>query len=225
MMSISDWPIAERPREKLLQRGAEYLSDAELLAVFLRTGTINKTAVDIGRDLIKHFGSLRHLLESSPENVLAQEGIGPAKYALLMASLELGRRHLAQSLDDKELLTNPQMVKSFLRSRLRHQRHEVFAALFLDTQNKLLGFETLFEGTLDSCAVHPREVVKRALALHAASIIFAHNHPSGHAEPSAADKSITERLKSALALIDVRVLDHLVIGDSEIVSLAERGWI
>jgi DNA repair protein RadC len=224
-MAITDWPSAERPREKLLQRGAEYLSDAELLAVFLRTGTANKTAVDIGRDLIKHFGSLRHVLESSSEQVLAQEGIGPAKYALLMASLELGRRHLAQSLGEKELLTNPQMVKSFLRARLRHQPHEVFAALFLDTQNQLLAFEELFQGTLDSCAVHPREVVKRALALHAASVIFAHNHPSGHAEPSAADKSITERLKSALALIDVRVLDHLVIGDRDIVSLAERGWL
>lgn len=224
-MAIRDWPTAERPREKLLQRGAEYLSDAELLAVFLRTGTVNKTAVDIGRDLIKHFGSLRHLLESPSEKVLAEEGIGPAKYALLMASVELGRRHLAQSLGEKELLTNPQMVKSFLRARLRHQPHEVFAALFLDTQNQLLAFEELFQGTLDSCAVHPREVVKRALALHAASIIFAHNHPSGHAEPSAADKNITERLKSALALIDVRVLDHLVIGDKDIVSLAERGWI
>ncbi len=224
-MSITDWPLAERPREKLLQRGAEHLSDAELLAVFLRTGTINKTAVDIGRDLIKQFGSLRQLLEATPDTVLAQEGIGPAKYALLMASVELGRRHLAQTLDDKELLTNPQMVRSFLRSRLRHHQHEMFAALFLDTQNKLLAFEILFQGTLDSCAVHPREVVKRAIALHAASIIFAHNHPSGHAEPSAADKSITERLKGALALIDVRVLDHLVIGERDIVSLAERGWI
>ena len=224
-MSISDWPIAERPREKLLQRGAEYLSDAELLAVFFRTGTTNKTAVDIGRDLIKHFGSLRHLLESTPESVLAQEGIGPAKYALLMASLELGRRHLAQSLTEKELLTNPQMVKNFLRAKLRHQSHEVFAALFLDSQNRLLSFETLFTGTLDSCAVHPREVVKRALALHAASIIFAHNHPSGCAEPSAADRQITQHLKSALALLDIRVLDHLIVGNSEVVSLAERGLV
>lgn len=224
-MAISDWPAPERPREKLLDKGAEYLSDAELLAVFLRTGTVNKTAVDIGRDLIRHFGSLRQVLEAPSHEVLAQEGIGSAKYALLMASLELGRRHLLQALGDRELLTSPQMVKSFLRSQLRHQRHEVFAALFLDTQNRLLAFEILFEGTLDSCAVHPREVVKRALAFHAAGLIFAHNHPSGHAEPSAADKSITDRLKAALALIEVRVLDHLVIGDSAIVSLAERGWI
>lgn len=224
-MAIKDWPTDERPREKLLQRGAEILSDAELLAVFLRTGTVNKTAVDIGRDLVRVFGSLRQLLEAPADAVLAQEGIGTAKYALLMASLELGRRHLAQSLDEKELLTNPHMVKAFLRAKLRHQNHEVFAALFLDSQNRLLSFEVLFTGTLDSCAVHVREVVKRALALHAASIIFAHNHPSGYAEPSAADKQITIRLKDALALIDIRVLDHFVVGNSEVVSLAERGWI
>ena len=224
-MAISDWPIDERPREKLLQRGAEFLSDAELLAVFLRTGTVNKTAVDIGRDLIKHFGSLRHLLEAPSTDVLQQEGIGQAKYALLMASLELGRRHLAQTLAERELLTSPAMVRTFLHSQLRHHRHELFAALFLDTQNRLLAFEVLFEGTLDSCAVHPREVLKRAMALHAAGVIFAHNHPSGHAEPSAADRNITERLKSALALVEVRVLDHLVIGERDIVSLAERGWL
>lgn len=224
-MAIKDWPTDDRPREKLLQRGADVLSDAELLAVFLRTGTPNKTAVDIGRDLMRGFGSLRQLLDAPAEAVLAQEGIGTAKYALLMASLELGRRHLAQSLTEKELLTNPQMVKNFLRAKLRHQSHEVFAALFLDSQNRLLSFETLFTGTLDSCAVHPREVVKRALALHAASVIFAHNHPSGCAEPSAADKQITQRLKSALALIDIRVLDHLIVGNSEVVSLAERGWV
>lgn len=224
-MPITDWPADERPREKLLQRGAHFLSDAELLAVFLRTGTTRKTAVDIGRDLMSHFGSLRNLLESDADRVLSREGIGPAKYALLMASMELGRRHLEQTLNTGDLLTSPGMVRSFLRSRLRHQRHEVFAALFLDTQNRLLSFEELFRGTLDSCAVHPREVVKRALALHAAGVIFSHNHPSGHAEPSAADRQITERLKSALALVDVRVLDHLVVGDGDIISLAERGWL
>lgn len=224
-MAISDWPAEERPREKLLQRGAEFLSDAELLAVFLRTGTTRKTAVDIGRDLLKHFGSLRHLLEAPCAEVLQQEGIGEAKYALLMASQELGRRYLAQTLAERELLTSPAMVRTFLQAQLRHHRHELFAALFLDTQNRLLAFEVLFEGTLDSCAVHPREVVKRAISLHAANVILAHNHPSGHAEPSAADKSITDRLKHALALIDIRVLDHLVIGEREIVSLAERGWV
>jgi DNA repair protein RadC len=224
-MAITDWPADERPREKLLLRGPRFLSDAELLAVFLRTGTSRKTAVDIGRDLIRRFGSLRNLLESEPPAVLAQEGIGPAKYALLMASLELGRRHLEQTLAAGDLLTSPGMVRSFLRSRLRHRRHEVFAALFLDTQNRLLAFEELFQGTLDSCAVHPREVVKRAISLHAASVIFAHNHPSGHAEPSTADRQITDRLKSALALVDIRVLDHLVVGDSDIISLAERGWL
>jgi DNA repair protein RadC len=225
MMSITDWPADERPREKLLHRGPHFLSDAELLAVFLRTGTTRKTAVDIGRDLIGRFGSLRNLLESDAASVMAQEGIGPAKYALLIASLELGRRHLEQTLTAGDLLTSPGMVRSFLRSRLRHQRHEVFSALFLDTQNRLLSYEELFRGTLDSCAVHPREVVKRAIALHAAAVIFAHNHPSGHAEPSVADRQITERLKSALALVDVRVLDHLVVGDGDVVSLAERGWI
>lgn len=224
-MAIKDWPTQERPREKLLQQGVEALSDAELLAVFLRTGTVNKTAVDIGRDLVAHFGSLRQLLEAPAEQVLAQEGIGSAKYALLMACLELGRRHLAQSLADKELLTSPHMVKTFLRAQLRHHKHEVFAALFLDSQNRLLNFEILFTGTLDSCAVHPREVVKRALALHAASVIFAHNHPSGYAEPSAADQQITERLKAALALLEIRVLDHLIVGERDVTSLAERGCI
>lgn len=224
-MPITDWPADERPREKLLLRGPHFLSDAELLAVFLRTGTARRTAVDIGRDLIGRFGSLRNLLESDPDDVLAQEGMGPAKYALLMASLELGRRHLEQTLTAGDLLTSPAMVRNFLRSRLRHRRHETFAALFLDTQNRLLGFEELFQGTLDSCAVHPREVVKRAIALHAAAVILAHNHPSGHAEPSVADRQITARLKQALALVDIRVLDHLVVGDSEIVSLAERGWV
>jgi DNA repair protein RadC len=224
-MSIKDWPSDDRPREKLLQRGADTLSDAELLAVFLRTGTPNKSAVDIGRDLMVRFGSLRQLLDAPPPSVLAQEGIGTAKYALLMASLELGRRHLAQSLSEKELLTNPLMVKNFLRAKLRHQNHEVFAALFLDSQNRLLSFETLFTGTLDSCTVHVREVLKRALSLHSASIIFAHNHPSGHAEPSAADIDITKRLKAALELIDIRVLDHFIVGNCEVVSLAEHGLL
>lgn len=224
-MAIKDWPNAERPREKLLNRGAEVLSDAELLALFLRTGTVNKTAVDIGRDLIKQFGSLRQLLEAPTEHVLAQEGIGSAKYALLQASLELGRRYLAQSLLEKELLTSPQMVKSFLRAHLRHHQQELFAALFLDNQNRLIRFEVLFTGTLDNCAVHPREVLKRSLALHAASLILAHNHPSGYPEPSAADHSITERLKSALALVDIRVLDHLIVGEYEVVSFAERGLL
>ncbi len=224
-MAITDWPAEERPREKLLHGGPHLLSDAELLAVFLRTGTARRTAVDIGRDLIRHFGSLRELLESEPRDVMAHEGIGPAKYALLMASLELGRRHLSQSLAQGDLLTSPALVRSFLKAKLRHHPHEIFAAIFLDTQNRLIAFEELFRGTLDSCAVHPREVVRRGLTHHAASVIFSHNHPSGHAEPSPADRQITERLKSALALVDIRVLDHLVVGDSDVVSLAERGWI
>ena len=224
-MAIKDWPNAERPREKLLEQGASSLSDAELLALFLRTGTVNKSAVDIGRDLIKQFGSLRCLLEAPTEQVLAQEGIGEAKYSLLQASLELGRRYLAQSLAEKELLTSPQMVKSFLRAQLRHHQQELFAALFLDNQNRLIRFEILFTGTLDSCAVHPREVLKRALALHSASLILAHNHPSGYPEPSAADHSITERLKSALALVDIRVLDHFIVGEYEVISFAERGLL
>ncbi|PTQ89165.1 RadC family protein [Agitococcus lubricus] len=225
MMPITEWPSAERPREKLLTRGANYLSDAELLAIFLRTGTSQKSAVDIGRDLLTQFGSLRELLEAPAEQILAQNGIGEAKYALLLASVELGRRHLAQSLSERDLLTTPSMVKQFLRAQLRHYKHEVFTALFLDSQNRFLAFEQLFNGTIDACSIHPREVVKRALAHHASRVIFAHNHPSGHAEPSAADHHITARLTSALALLDIQVLDHFIIGEREIISLAERGQL
>ncbi|MDF2446700.1 MAG: hypothetical protein K0S46_1936 [Moraxellaceae bacterium] len=224
-MPITDWPETERPREKLLARGAAALSDAEILALFIRTGTRGRTALDLARDWLAHFGSLRGLLEAGPECVAALPGLGPAKYAELQAALELGQRHLATTLERSDVMASPEATRHFLSHRLRGLRREVFAVLFLDTQHRLIAFEELFQGTLDSCSVHPRQVVERALTLNAAAVILAHNHPSGIAEPSAADRHITERLRQALDLIEVRVLDHLVIGEGRAASFAERGWL
>ncbi|RMD71935.1 MAG: JAB domain-containing protein [Gammaproteobacteria bacterium] len=223
-MPIKDWPKEERPREKLLERGAGALSDAELLAVLLRTGVKGKTAVDLARDFLADFGGLRGLLEADLK-ALQGKGLGKAKYAQLQAALELSRRHLLETLKRGDALTSPELTKSYLKARLRDYPHEVFACLFLDNRHRIIAFEELFRGTIDGASVHPREVVKRVLAHNAAAVIFAHNHPSGVAEPSGADRSITLRLKEALALIDVRVLDHVIIGDREATSLAERGWL
>lgn len=224
-MAIRDWPAAERPREKLLQRGAAALSDAELLAIFLRTGVTGLSAVDLARQLIGDFGGLRPLLEADCKNFCRHKGLGEAKYVQLQATLELGRRHLLATLQRGDALSSPDDTRRFLAARLRDYPHEVFAALFLDNRHRVIAFEELFSGTIDGASVHPREVVKRALAHNAAALILAHNHPSGVAEPSRADESITRRLKEALALVEIRVLDHLVVGDGEIVSLAERGLI
>lgn len=224
-MSIRDWPAAERPREKLLQHGAAALSDAELLAIFLRTGVAGVSAVDLARRLLHAFGGLRSLLEADLEQFSAHLGLGPAKYAQLQAVLEMARRHLAERLQRESALESPQAVRDYLKAMLRHQPHEVFGCLFLDAKHRVLAFETLFHGSIDSASVYPREVVKRALAHNAAALILTHNHPSGVAEPSEADRQLTERLKAALALVEVRVLDHFVVGDGEPLSMAERGWL
>jgi DNA repair protein RadC len=225
MVAIRDWPAGERPREKLLARGPGALSDAELLAIFLRTGAHGKTAVDLAREVLQAWGGLRPLLEAERSRFCAMHGLGEAKYAQLQAVLEMGRRHLHEQLQRDTALDNPDTTRRYLLSRLRHHQHEVFACLFLDNRHRIICFEELFHGTIDGASVHPREVVKRALHHNAAAVILAHNHPSGIAEPSRADIQITRRLVEALALVDIRVLDHLVIGDAEGVSLAERGQL
>ena len=222
-MAIKDWPTDEQPREKLLQHGAQVLSDAELLAIFLRTGVRGFSAVELARNLLKRFGSLRALLESDQKEFCLQHGLGPAKYAQLQAVLEMSRRHLESTLSRGNALTDALTTKQYLQQRLRAYQHEVFACLFLDNKHRMIAFEELFRGTIDGASVYPREVVKQALAHNAAAVIFAHNHPSGVAEPSQADLAITQRLKSALASVDIRVLDHIVVGDGETVSFAETG--
>ncbi|MCW9013422.1 MAG: DNA repair protein RadC [Gammaproteobacteria bacterium] len=223
-MAITDWPEAERPREKLLEQGSEILSDAELLAIFLRTGIPGKTAVDLARDLLDSFGGLRTLIKAEQIEFCSHMGLGPAKYAQLQAVLEMARRYLFESLQRGDALSSPEETRQYLSDCLRDYHHEVFAALFLDQRHRVICFEELFTGTIDGASVYPREVVKKALHYNAAAIIFAHNHPSGVAEPSQSDERITRRLKDALALIDVRVLDHFVVGD-EVISFAERGLL
>ncbi|MEA3411035.1 MAG: DNA repair protein RadC [Pseudomonadota bacterium] len=223
-MAITDWPESERPREKLLTRGAHALSDAELLAIFLRTGVEGLSAVDLARELLSKFGGLRPLLQAEFDTFCAGHGLGPAKFAQLQAVLEMGRRHLFESLRRGESLSGPDSTREFLAARLRDLPFEVFACLFLDNRHRVIAFEELFRGTIDGASVHPREVVRRALHHNAAALIFAHNHPSGVAEPSRADEHITNRLKDSLALVDIRVLDHFVIGDT-VMSFAERGLL
>ena len=223
-MAISQWPVAERPREKLLSKGAESLSDAELLAIFLRTGCKGFTAVDLARQLLDNFGGLRPLLHSSQAEFCSHKGLGPAKYSQLQAVLEIAKRHLFEQISRGDALCSPAQTRQFLTAQLADYPHEVFACLFLDNRNRVISFEKMFFGTIDGASVYPREVVRMALKKNAAAIIFAHNHPSGVAEPSQADEQITQRLKEALALVDIRVLDHMVIGD-EVVSFAERGLL
>ncbi len=222
-MSIRSWPSEERPRERLLERGPQALSDAELLAIFLRTGRQGASAVDLARELLSTCGGLRGLLEADRAAFAAHRGLGDAKYAQLQAVLEMGRRHLHEGLTRGEALTSPAATRRYLVAQLRHQPQEVFACIFLDSRHRVVRFEELFRGTIDGASVHPREIVRRALEQNAAAVIAAHNHPSGVAEPSAADEALTHRLREALLLIDVRLLDHFVIGDGEPVSLAERG--
>ena len=224
-LSIRDWPAAERPREKLLEQGAASLSDAELLAIFLRTGVSGKSAVDLARHLLIRFGSLRKLLESDRQTFGRQLGLGPAKFAQLQAVLEMARRHLAERLRRDSALESPRAVRDYLKAMLRHEPHEVFACLFLDSKHRVLAFEPLFHGTIDNTSVYPRQVVKRALAHNAAALILCHNHPSGVAEPSQADHVLTKRLKTALEFVDVRVLDHFIVGEGEPLSMMERGWM
>ncbi len=223
-MSITDWPVDERPRERLLKQGAAALSDAELFAIFLRTGVAGRSAVDLARDLLAHFGSVRGLLNASRRDFTEAKGLGDAKFAQLQAVLELARRHLAEELAEGAVIDSPETTRRFLQAQLRESGQEVFAVLFLDQRHRVLAFERLFFGTINQSAVHPREVVKAVLRHNAAAVILAHNHPSGVAEPSTADREITYRLRDALNLIDVRVLDHMIVGD-RCTSMAELGMI
>ncbi|MFT4676164.1 MAG: DNA repair protein RadC [Patiriisocius sp.] len=220
-----DWPINERPREKLLAHGAASLTDVELIAIFLRTGTAKQPVLHLANSLIQQLGGIRGLLEADYQTLCRCHGVGLAKYVQLQAALELGERFLFASLSRGDGLLDPSTTRRFLKSKLRGYDREVFACLFLDNQHRVISYEELFFGTIDGASVHPREVVKRVLHHNAAAVIFAHNHPSGVAEPSQADQRITQRLKSALLLVDVRVLDHMIVGDSEVMSFAETGLI
>lgn len=220
-MSIRDWPQQERPREKLLARGPSSLSDAELLAVFLGSGRRGASAVDLGRDLLARAGGIKALLDA-PEG---RPGIGTVAWCRLCAALELGKRYLDAELRGSNAVAEPGDSARYLKARLSGYPHEVFACLFLDTRNRVIAFEELFHGTIDGASVHPREVVRRCLKHNAAAVIAAHNHPSGVAEPSVDDRRMTERLRDSLALVDVRLLDHFVIGHGEPTSLARRGWL
>jgi DNA repair protein RadC len=224
-MHIRDWPAGERPREKLLKRGAAVLSDAELLALFLGSGLRGMDAVATARQLLAKHGPLRRLLEHDAAALAKLPGLGPATACQLSAALELCNRYLAAGLERGGALTDPAAAGRYFAQRLRGHPSEIFAALFLDTRHRALAFEELFRGTVDGAEVHPREVVRRALAHNAAAVIVGHNHPSGSAEPSAADRAVTAQLKQSLALVDVRLLDHFVIGDGAPVSLAARGWV
>ncbi len=224
-MAIKDWDEGDRPREKLLQRGAGALTDAELLAIFLRTGTPGKSAVDLARDLLADFGSLKALLDADQARFCQANGLGSAKYAQLQAVLEMAKRHFQEILQRGNALTSPDITRAYLSAQLRGYTYEVFACLFLDNQHRVIQFEELFRGTIDGASVYPREIAKRALHHNAAAIIFAHNHPSGIAEPSQADQHITDKLKQALALFDIRVLDHFIIGDGLPYSFAEHGLL
>lgn len=224
-MAITDWPEGERPREKLLARGAAALSDAELLAIFLRVGVTGKSAVDLARDLLAHFGGLTRLFAADRAAFSAFPGMGPAKFAQLQAVLEMSRRALSEEMRAGDALNSPGAVRDWLRLKLSGLPHEVFLAVFLDAQNRVIEAEELFRGTLTQTSVYPREIVKRALARNAAGVILAHNHPSGVEEPSQADRWLTDQLKSALGLVDVRVLDHFIVAGGAGLSFAERGWL
>lgn len=224
-MSITDWPEGERPREILLQRGASSLSDAELLAIFLRTGVTGKSAVDLARELLNQFGNLTQLFATSEADFCAVHGMGQAKFVQLQAVLEMSRRALQEQLQCGDALNSPRAVRDYLQLFLASRQQEVFVALFLDTQHRVIATEELFHGTLSQTSVYPREVVKRALSHNAAAVILAHNHPSGVAEPSSADELITSVLKQALALVDVCVLDHFVVAGGQTLSFAERGLL
>jgi DNA repair protein RadC len=225
VMAIRDWPSDERPREKLLAKGAAALSDAELLAILLRTGTPGRSALDLARDVLKNFHSLRKLIAADRQRFCAERGLGLARFAELQATVEIARRQLTESLRAGPSLSSPSSSCDFLTARLRDLEHEVFCCLYLDKRHRLIRFEELFRGTIDGASVHPREIVKQALRHNSAAVIVAHNHPSGVAEPSQADEFITQRVKEALALVDIRLLDHIIVGDGACVSLAERGLL
>jgi DNA repair protein RadC len=224
-MAITDWPLDDRPREKLLAKGPDALSDAELVAICLRTGVKGRSALDVARELLARFGSLTALCSADAAAVCAVSGIGTAKSAQFAAVMEMARRALRENISRGSALSSPQAVRDYLRLKLQDRPHEVFLGVFLDAQNRVLAVEEMFRGTLTQTSVYPREVVKRALAHNAAALIFAHNHPSGIAEPSRSDEALTSALKQALALVDIKVLDHFVIGAGAAMSFAERGLL
>lgn len=224
-MAITDWPQGERPREKLLAQGPQALSDAELLAIFLRVGVVGKSAVDLARDLLTTFSSLNGIFQASRTALTAVHGLGDSKYVQIQAVFEMARRALGEEMQQRDALTSPQQVRDYLCLKLGGQTREVFAVLFLDAQNRVIAQEDLFTGTLTQTSVYPREVVKRALHHNAAAVILAHNHPSGVAEPSRADEVLTMALKEALGLVDVRVLDHFIVAGNRALSFAERGLL
>ena len=224
-MAITDWPAAERPREKLVELGAETLSDAELLAIFLRVGVTGKSAVDLARDLLTQFGSLNGIFAATEHELIQVHGIGTSKYVQLQAIFEMSRRALNEQLQQRDVFKSPQQVRDYLVLKLGSLTREIFLVLFLDTQNHLVATEEMFAGTLTQTSVYPREVVKRALHHNAASVIFAHNHPSGIAQQSQADELLTKQLKQALALVDVRVLDHFIVAGNNTLSFLERGLL
>jgi DNA repair protein RadC len=223
-MAISDWPLAERPRERLLAHGAAALSDAELLAVFLRTGIRGKSAVEMARELLASLNGLGGLL-ASPETIQDVKGLGPAKKAQLAAVMEVAKRCLRQNLQSGGALTSPGAVRDYLRLAIAEREHEVFVCLWLDAQHRVISCEELFRGTLTQTSVYPREIVKASLKANAAAVIFAHNHPSGVAQPSQADELLTRNLREALALVEVKVLDHFIVAGSQALSFAERGLL
>jgi len=224
-MLITELPEMDRPREKLLFKGANSLSDAELLAIFLRTGIKGLSAINLAHRLINQFGGLRQLLQAKQDDFCSIKGLGQAKYAQLQAILELAKRYLEQGLQEKQVFSCPDDTKSYLSHLVSNKEHEVFVCLYLNNQHYLIKSEQLFRGTIDSTSVHPREVVKQALRYNAAAMIIAHNHPSGLAEPSRADESMTKRIKDALSLVDIRLLDHFIIANNQVISLAERGFL
>jgi len=221
-MAIRDWPAEQRPREKLINLGPQALSDAELLAIFLRTGVQGISAVELAQQLLSEFGGLRSLLKAEQKTFCAAHGLGLAKYAQLQAVLEMAQRHLGESLQRGDALTSPAQTRRYLQMVLRERPYEVFCVLMLDSRHRVIALREMFRGTIDGASVHVREVIKQALHDNAAAVIVAHNHPSGVAEPSQADLAITERLKGGLQMMDIRLLDHFIVGE-EVVSLAERG--
>lgn len=224
-MSIQFWPQHERPREKLLQKGADYLSDAELLAICLRVGVSGKSAVDLAREMLNQFGSLQGVFNASLKDFHRIKGLGTSKYCLLQATLEMAKRCLREDMQHKDMMDSPKYVSDFLCMQLGQEPRELFYVLFLDAQNRLVESECMFQGTLTQTSVYPREVVRRVLYHNAASVIFAHNHPSGIASPSEADKRLTQSLKNTLGLVDVRVLDHFVVAGNTSVSFAQLGLL
>jgi DNA repair protein RadC len=224
-MPITDWPQEDRPREKLLNKGERTLTDAELIAIFLKTGLPGKTALDIAKELLVVHGGLKNLLHTSKQALINTRGIGQAKYAAIRAGLELGRRYSAENIPIRTTLDHPRKTLAFLATHMQHHINEVFACIYLDTHLRLISFEELFHGTVNSANIYPREIVRRGLYHNAAKVILAHNHPSGHSQPSQADEEVTRHIQHALALVDIEVIDHVIIGNPNHFSFAEMGLI